>query len=126
MSRRIGILGYGRMGAPVARRLQEHGFHVTVSDVDEEALQRARADRLPTAPDGAALAARSDTLITVLPGPIECREALLGAGGALGALGGLAPGGVWLDFTSNDPRSVAALVAEAERRGIGSSRWVRK
>ncbi|SMH42798.1 3-hydroxyisobutyrate dehydrogenase [Rathayibacter oskolensis] len=117
MSRRIGILGYGRMGAPVARRLHRHGFDVTVSDIDEGALERARAEGLPTAPDGGALAARSDTLITVLPGPIECRDALTGADGALGAL---APGGVWLDFTSNDPRSVSALVVEAAGRGVGS------
>lgn len=117
MSRRIGILGYGRMGAPVARRLHQRGFDVTVADIDEGALTRARADGLPTAPDCVVVAARSDVLITVLPGPIECRAALTGTGGALGAL---APGAVWLDLTSNDPRSVSTLVAEAARRGIGS------
>ncbi|MCJ1685353.1 NAD-binding protein [Rathayibacter sp. VKM Ac-2928] len=104
--------GSTRRAAAAGARLRRDGVRRR-----REALQRAQANWLSTAPDGAALAARSDTLITVLPGPIECREALLGAGGALG---GLAPGGVWLDFTSNDPRSVATLVAEAERRGIGA------
>jgi 3-hydroxyisobutyrate dehydrogenase len=117
VSGRIGILGYGRMGAPLARRLHQHGFEVTVFDVDEYAMARARADLLPTAPDRASLATHSDILMTVLPGPIECRNALTGVGGALEAL---AAGSVWLDFTSNDPQSVSTLVSEATRRGVGS------
>lgn len=117
MGRRIGILGYGRMGAPLARRLQQHGFDVTVFDVAEHAMERARVDLMATAPDGSSLAAHSDILITVLPGPIECRDALTGAGGALETL---AAGSIWLDFTSNDPQSVSALVSEATRRGVGS------
>jgi len=117
VTRRIGILGYGRMGAPVAQRLHRHGFELRVSDVDESALERASAAGLSTATNGAALAAHTDTLITVLPGPIECRAALTGAGGALEAL---AAGSTWLDFTSNDPRSVTALVAEATRHGVHS------
>jgi 3-hydroxyisobutyrate dehydrogenase len=117
VSGRIGILGYGRMGAPLARRLHQHGFDVTVFDVNERAMEHARADLLATAPDGASLAAHSDVLVTVLPGPIECRDALTGTAGALEAL---AAGSVWLDFTSNDPQSVSTLVSEVTHRGVGS------
>jgi len=61
VGRHIGILGLGRMGAPIARRLRRHGFDVTVSDIDETTLERARGDdRAHHAPHGEALASFGD------------------------------------------------------------------
>lgn len=37
---RIAIIGLGRMGADMARRLMQHGHHVVVSDLDPQAVER--------------------------------------------------------------------------------------
>lgn len=100
---RVGVLGLGRMGAPIAALLAER-FAVT------------SFDPLVT-PDGSVrdVAAGSDVLVTVLPGPGEVRAALVDA------LPVLASGSLWLDLSSNDPRVVDELVDAAAVSGVGAA-----
>jgi 3-hydroxyisobutyrate dehydrogenase len=113
----VGVLGIGRMGLGIARRLRERGFAVEVHDLDADARDRAAALGIPVAAGAAALAAACDVLMTVLPGPPECRDALSGPGGALASM---RPGTVWLDLTSDDPAVVEGLRREAAERGIAA------
>jgi 3-hydroxyisobutyrate dehydrogenase len=113
----VGVLGIGRMGSGIARRLRERGFAVEVHDLDADARDRAAALGIPVAVGAAALAAACDVLVTVLPGPPECRDALSGPGGALASM---RPGTVWLDLTSDDPAVVEGLRREAAERGIAA------
>ncbi|MFJ4999685.1 NAD(P)-dependent oxidoreductase [Microbacterium sp. NPDC088619] len=105
----IGLVGVGRMGAPIARRLIER-YSVSVSDTN--------AARDGVVPDAAwvnsarDLAATSDIFITVLPGPTELRECLAEA------LPALRRGSLWLDLTSGDPAATRELAAQATRRGV--------
>jgi 3-hydroxyisobutyrate dehydrogenase len=114
---RVGVLGIGRMGLGIARRLQEQGHPVEVHDLDAVARHRAADAGLVVAADVAGLLGRCDVLITVLPGPPECREALSGPDGALAAM---RTGSVWLDLTSSDPAVVADLARQAAERGIAA------
>jgi 3-hydroxyisobutyrate dehydrogenase len=117
MGDRVGVLGIGRMGAGIARHLQERGFPVAVHDVDAAARERAAAAGLTVAAGVAGLARGCDVLVTVLPGPPESRGAMAGPDGALAAMH---PGTVWLDLTSDDPAVVADLAREAAERGIAA------
>src|ERR1700743_909400 len=95
---RVGVLGLGRMGGPIAARLVSAGHDVVGYDV---ALDRPQLG-----------AASVDVLVTVLPGPVEVEDALVREGG----LAALRPGGLWLDLTSNAPdvaERVAAVAAES-------------
>ena len=112
MTLRIGVLGLGRMGAPVARRLGER-FPTTGFDLDPARV----VEGLPLAADAAELAAGSDVLVTVLPGPGEVRTALVDDG----ALAALRPGALWLDLSSNDPRVADELATRAATRGVTSA-----
>ena len=112
MTFRIGVLGLGRMGAPVARRLGER-FETSGFDRDTSRV----VEGLPAAGSAAELAARVDILVTVLPGPTEVRAALQDDG----ALDALAPGSLWLDLSSNDPRVADDLAARAAVRGVASA-----
>jgi 3-hydroxyisobutyrate dehydrogenase-like beta-hydroxyacid dehydrogenase len=57
-------------------------------------------------PEVGRLVAGSDILITVLPGPGEVRELMLGMGGAAAAL---RPGTTWIDMTSNSPNAITEI-----------------
>ncbi|WP_312677462.1 NAD(P)-dependent oxidoreductase [Microbacterium sp.] len=114
-SRSIGIIGVGRMGRPIAERLAGAGFDVAVYDADAD-RRRAAADRGLTVVRGAAaLAARSDVLVTVLPGAPEFAD-VMATGGDVAT--SLRPGSVWLDLTSNDPRVATAVLAAGRTGGV--------
>jgi 3-hydroxyisobutyrate dehydrogenase-like beta-hydroxyacid dehydrogenase len=109
---RIGILGVGRMGLPIARRLVAAGFDVTVFDLLPDRSAAAGGAVAGSAID---LAASSEILVTVLPGVPEIVAAMLGGDGLVDAL---AAGALWLDLTSNDPRVAGAIAERAAERGI--------
>jgi 3-hydroxyisobutyrate dehydrogenase len=82
---RIGIAGIGNMGLPIARRLGEGGYSVTVHDIDPARV--ALAAPLPTATDAASLAAGCDVLIVVVVDAAQTEAVLFGPRGAAPALG---------------------------------------
>jgi 3-hydroxyisobutyrate dehydrogenase len=112
MAERIGILGIGRMGLPIARNLASAGYAVTVYDTD---VARSAAAGTAVAESATALVASSDILITVLPGVAEIQEAMIGATSLVEAL---PVGALWLDLTSNDPRVARAIADRAALREI--------
>lgn len=114
---RIGVLGLGRMGLPIAHRLVDAGYAVTGFDPDAARLAAARPHGVTAADSATEAAVRCDLLITVLPGAQELREAMLGVGSAARAL---RPGSCWLDLTSNDPRVADEVADELTARGVAS------
>jgi 3-hydroxyisobutyrate dehydrogenase-like beta-hydroxyacid dehydrogenase len=113
----LGVVGLGRMGLPIAARLCDAGYDVSVFDLRPAAIDRAREAGARPAPSATALAARVDTLITVLPGGGELADAMLGSDGMLSAM---RRGSCWLDLTSADPRIVGDIAALADAAGVAS------
>jgi 3-hydroxyisobutyrate dehydrogenase len=66
------------MGLPIVRRLRGAGFEVTVADAVEGRRAAARDAGAAIARSALDVAAAVDVLITVLPGPAEVREVMLG------------------------------------------------
>jgi 3-hydroxyisobutyrate dehydrogenase len=113
-STRIGFVGLGIMGAPMAGHLLAAGYPLTAFDLSADATRRF-AEAHPAAAIATtltALAARADVVITMLPNGREVERVALGAGG-LG--GGLAAGALLLDTSSSEPwltrRTATALAA---------------
>jgi 3-hydroxyisobutyrate dehydrogenase-like beta-hydroxyacid dehydrogenase len=88
---RLGVIGLGRMGLPIARRLRAVGNLVSGVDLDPALVaQFARPRPAPLVPHPAKAAPECrfgasgedggelDVLVTVLPGPVELRRAMLG------------------------------------------------
>ena len=71
---RIGIVGIGAMGLPMARNLHRKGYALKVCDVDPAALAAAAACGIAACDTPAALAAQSDVLVIVEIGRASCRE----------------------------------------------------
>lgn len=112
MSMRIGFVGLGTMGAPMARRLLEAGFEVTVHN-------RTRQREEPLAAQGAARAASpraaaegADLVITIVSDTPDVQAVVLGDHGV--ALG-MREGSVLIDMSTISPattRRIATAVAE--------------
>jgi NAD binding domain of 6-phosphogluconate dehydrogenase len=93
----IGLVGLGRMGLPICANLVQAAYRVLVGDRRPGAARQAAGHGARWIPEPARLAAEADVLITVLPGPGEVRELMLGTGGAAAAL---RHGTTWIDMTS--------------------------
>jgi 3-hydroxyisobutyrate dehydrogenase-like beta-hydroxyacid dehydrogenase len=114
---RLGFVGTGTMGAPMAGCLIDAGHQLTVYDVRSSATAELCARGARSAENPAAVARRSEVVFTSLPGPLEVEHAALDP--MNGILAGLQQdGGAYIDMTTNAP-SVARRVAEACRaRGV--------
>lgn len=101
-SERIGFVGLGQMGAPMARNLARAGFALAVADASADAVQRLAAEVACEAPrDLKSLGASCHVVITMLPDGNVVRDVVLGGGDALAA--GLAPGAIVIDMSSSSP-----------------------
>ena len=113
---RIGFVGIGNMGWPMAANLVGAGYQVTVADA-----RRAQADNFvqqvggTTAASLAALAAASDIVITILPTSTQVGEVV--ADGADTLLAGLRPGSLVIDMTSGQPATTKALAGRVAAAG---------
>lgn len=79
MSKRIGFVGVGKMGANMARHLNDKGWEVTsVYDINREAASSLAEEIGATAPESlAAITAASDTVITVVTNDVAMRAIFL-------------------------------------------------
>jgi 4-hydroxybutyrate dehydrogenase/sulfolactaldehyde 3-reductase len=113
---KIGFIGLGRMGRPMAGNLLQKGFPLLVYDIADSPLQELSALGASTAGSVAELAAECRTIITVLPSHVEVESVILGEGGVIAYA---APGSLVMDMSTVDPASTdrvaAALVAAGMR-----------
>jgi len=113
---RIGFVGTGTMGTPIAGCLIRAGHSLSVYDRRPEATAALRAQGA-VCPDSAFAAARaSEVMFTSLPGPAEFETAMLEP--QTGILAGLRPGTAHIDLTTNAPETVARVAEACQARGI--------
>jgi 3-hydroxyisobutyrate dehydrogenase len=113
---RIGFIGTGTMGTPIAGCLIAAGHRLTVYDIRPEAMGVLIGHGAATADSPSEAAYGADTVFTSLPGPREVEATALDPD--RGIFAGLRRGGTDIDRTTNAP-GTARLVAEAARkRGV--------
>jgi 3-hydroxyisobutyrate dehydrogenase len=108
---KIGFIGVGNIGAPIAGQLLAAGHRLTVHDLRREAASALLAAGAAWADSPAALAAEGEVVATCLPGPREMEAVCLRPGGLVESL---KPGALYIDHTTNAPalvRRVHALLA---------------
>jgi 3-hydroxyisobutyrate dehydrogenase-like beta-hydroxyacid dehydrogenase len=79
--RRVGIIGLGKMGHPMARHLRKAGFDVSGYDIDARARSAAQPSGIAIAANPGAVAEQSDFVIVVVGFDKEAETVLLGADG---------------------------------------------
>lgn len=113
---KVGFVGLGMMGWPMAHNLAEAGFELVVRDADPE-RQRRFADE-HACPEASAPAdfGQVDVVVTMLPDDRVVRAAIVEwDGGIASALG---PGSVVLDMSSSNPNATKALGEELAASGV--------
>jgi 3-hydroxyisobutyrate dehydrogenase len=114
---RIGFIGLGVMGMPMAQHLASVGYSLTVRDIDAAVLGRLRTT-LPgvaVAPSAKAVAAASDIVITMLPSGREVRDTVFGEEGLLQ---GFDRGDLLLDTSSSEPWYTKEVAAGLSAAGV--------
>ena len=113
---KVGFIGIGNMGAPMAAHLVAAGFEVTVYDIKPEAVSIFVERHGGKAADSVeALACGAQAVITMLPNDRIVREVILGEGGAAGKL---EQGAIVIDMSTSDPVATRALAEALRPRGI--------
>jgi len=111
---KIGFIGVGNMGGPMARNLIRAGHALKAYDLSEEALNyavQAGAARAASARDAAV---GVEFVITMLPVGADVRRALIEEG----ALAAAEPGALLIDCSTVDVETARAMHAAAAERGL--------
>ena len=116
---RVGWLGLGAMGLPMAKVLLGASHEVTAFDPvqsSREALAAAGGQAVQTAAEASADA---DLTFVTVATPEQAAAALFGASGSGGAADAMTPGSVVVVMATIGPTAVQDLAARLNERGIG-------
>lgn len=111
-SARIGFIGLGMMGEPMARNLLRAGYSLRVYDAQENRLSPLVAEGATPCGQLSAVAEPGGIVLSMVPDDDALRAITLGAGGLLEKL---CPGGVHVSLSTISPslsQRLAALYAE--------------
>jgi 2-hydroxy-3-oxopropionate reductase len=112
---RIGFIGLGIMGRPMAMHLLRAGFDVTVHSRRRESAAELEAEGATWAGNGAAASADRDVVITMLPDSPDVELVALAPDGIYASA---APGTLHVDMSSIRPDVAQRLASEAIARGL--------
>ncbi|UUX48854.1 NAD(P)-binding domain-containing protein [Nisaea acidiphila] len=112
---KIGFIGLGDMGGPLARNLKASGADMIVYDINPKAVAALAAKGAEAAGSVAEVAKAADIVITVLPASPHVREVVLGPGGVLE---NAKPGTLVMDMSTIDPETTDELSKKLVEAGL--------
>ncbi len=111
---KIGFIGLGHMGNPMARNLLKHGHTLKVFDVVPDLVKKLTDLGAESAPTAAACAQGVELVITMLPSSPHVRSVYTGENGVLS---GAAKGTPLIDSSTIDPHTAREVAAAAAKNG---------
>jgi 3-hydroxyisobutyrate dehydrogenase-like beta-hydroxyacid dehydrogenase len=111
---RIGFVGLGSMGGPIAERLLAGGARLAVYDLRSDAMEVLVAQGADASSRPADIASQCQFIFTSLPGPLELADVYLGSGGICETL---RPGTVCVDLTTADGETLQRVGAAVQAPG---------
>ena len=112
---KIGFIGLGHMGNPMARNLLKHGHTLKVFDVMPDLVKKLADLGAETATSPAACAQGVELVITMLPSSPHVRSVYTGKG--TGILNGVPPGVLLIDSSTIDPHTSRDVAMDARAHG---------
>ena len=112
---RIGFIGLGNMGLPMAQNLLKAGHTVEGVDVSSAAVDKLKASGGAGVETAKTAAARADVVITMLPSGKEVCEVYLGSSGIIDNANA---GTLLIDCSTIDVETARAVADAAEKKGL--------
>jgi 3-hydroxyisobutyrate dehydrogenase-like beta-hydroxyacid dehydrogenase len=109
----LGFIGVGRMGGPMARRLIEAGYGLTIYDTSEDAMAPLVARGAQRASSPAQVASAAETVLASLPTPdvVQAVADAVTAGNRIKT---------FVDLSTTGPRVAAAVAGSLAEHGIAA------
>src|SRR4030042_2254285 len=111
---KIGFIGLGAMGGPMAKNLVKKGFSLTVFDIVAERMEPLKAAGAEAAASCKEVAEKCPVIITILPASIHVREAVLGK---RGVAEGIQRGSVLIDMSTIEPLTTMDIAKILKEKG---------
>lgn len=110
---KVGMIGLGIMGKPMAKNILKAGYDLTVSCVNKAAdeLVACGAKKATNAQIGESC----DVVLTMLPNSPQVKEVMLGEDGVAAHM---KAGSVFIDMSSINPVASKEIAAELEKKGV--------
>ena len=112
---KVGFIGVGNIGQPMAKQLLSNGFNLLVNDIHKEnslSLTNAGAIWVDNPED---LAKQCDFVCTCLPGPTQMEQLIIGPNGILNSMN---ENTVYIDHTTNSFKTVQNINGLLSKKGI--------
>ena len=113
--KKIGFVGLGIMGKPMAKNLLKAGYELVVFDINQDAVNEVVAAGAVKAENAKEVAAKSEAVITMLPNSPHVKTAVLGENGVLA---GAKPGLILIDMSSIAPLAAQEVAAAVAKQGV--------
>ena len=113
--KKIGFIGLGIMGKPMAKNLLNAGYVLKVYDIVPEAVQELVAAGAQAGASSKDVASFGEVVITMLPNSPHVKEAVLGKDGVLD---GAKPGTILVDMSSIAPLASQEISARVAEKGV--------
>ena len=114
-SDKIGFIGLGIMGRPMAKNLLKAGYSLLVYDIVGEAVEDVVTEGAQGASSSKEVAENTTTIITMLPDSADSEAVILGP---QGVLEGARPGSHVIDMSSIAPLVSQKIAAECAKKGV--------
>lgn len=100
ITKKIGFIGLGIMGKPMAKNLIKAGYKLVVYDVNKDAVKEVVDDGAEEGNSSRDVAVKTDIILTMLPNSPHVKEVILGKDSIIE---GIKPGSVIIDLSSIAP-----------------------
>ena len=113
--KKIGFIGLGIMGKPMAANLLKAGYPLVVYDLDAGRVASLAAAGAGTGASSKDVAEKSEIIITMLPNSPHVKEAVLGKDGVID---GAKPGAILVDMSSIAPLASREISDKLKAKGV--------
>ncbi len=116
MAEKVGFIGLGVMGRPMARNLIQAGNDLVVYNRSRAAVDELSGEGAEGAGNAGELAEKSDIVITMLPESSHVREVAVGEGRVLERM---KEGSLFVDMSTISPIVSQEIARTAQEKGLG-------
>ncbi len=112
---KIGFIGIGQMGFPMANRIIDAGYELSLFDIRKEITQPLIDKGAKFSESPKKMAITCDIILSSLPGPKEVEEIVYGNEGLIY---GWKSGDIYIDMSTNSPTTIRRIAESAIQKGV--------